>query len=249
MPDEGRVVMMFAHLYYTPCIYFSFEQTGIQSKLELRSVQVERHLRTEDDFFPWTTHHKWQELLLVRLKFDLQSLAGSEGLIFKLKIVKFKCDFLNVCIFVHFVLVEKNNTSRIVICFNTYVYFFTFYLSFFNFGRLFVCKLAEAFESVLLHNIELYFSREGIKAVALFLYLQSHNSFLPSVHFDSELIQLCLSKNIDVFAFLECDCLTQVVVVDWLIGVVVIDVSCNGASSALNFAIFGILINSFFLSM
>lgn len=152
-----------------------------------------------------------------------------------------------ISVLIHFVLIQQHYASTIIICFDPYIDFFTLNLSLLDFSRLFISKFLQFLQTVLLHNIKLYFSRKGIKTMTWLIDLQSYYSFFTWHHSYCELIELVLVLNCDVFSLFKWDCLAEVVVVGRVVGVVVVYVACYWTCGALDLGVLCVLEYSLFL--
>ena len=94
---------------------------GRQSKLELWSIEIKGHLGAEDYLLSGTADNKRQHFLLIRLELNLQLFGGSQCLIFEREVVEFESDFFDVCILVHFILVEQDNASAVAVSLYSHV--------------------------------------------------------------------------------------------------------------------------------
>ena len=145
------------------------------------------------------------------------------------------------------ILIEKNDSSTVVVCLHTDIYFLSLYLSFLDFWRFFISKLSQFFKSVFFNNVELYFCGKRIETISLFVDFQLDYSFLSWVHFDCKLIFLSLSNYFDIFSLFEGNCLTKIVIIMGFVGIVIVHVSCDWTCDSLYSVVFGIFVYSFFL--
>ena len=184
-----------------------------ESKLELRSIEVEGHFCSEYYLLSWFAHHKRQHFLCIGLQLDFQLPVGGQFLILKLQVVHLEKNFLDIGILVHFVLIEQDNPPAVVVCLHPHIYLLPLDLSLLDLGRFLVSQLSQLFQRVLLNNVELNLCRERIITVPFFADLQLDDPLLTRIDLDRKLILLSLPLHLDVLPFLERNCLAEVVVV------------------------------------
>jgi hypothetical protein len=158
------------------------------SELKFGRVKVKRHFCSERDLLSRANNHKREQLFGLGFELDLELRVFRERFVFKLKVIKFKGNFLDISVFIHFVLIKENHPARVIVSLDSNIDLLAFNLSFFHLGRLFVRQLSQLFQAVLLNNVILNFSRKSVVTIAFLIYFQHHDSFFIWKNLHCELI-------------------------------------------------------------